>query len=152
MKGFEPLNVGSKFRCLTTWLHPICSPNLFLELVAPQVGFEPTTWRLTAVRSTTELLEIGDWTSPNLIKKKMWFNFKKTSFFEYWTKMFFWNWRGRTQIFWKKEKPVCSGDKVSVLPLWVFIYMMYTKVWRRFFRFPPAKKRAYSLMVRTRCS
>ncbi len=21
-KGFEPLNVGSKFRCLTTWLHP----------------------------------------------------------------------------------------------------------------------------------
>ena len=23
MKGFEPLNVGSKFRCLTTWLHPI---------------------------------------------------------------------------------------------------------------------------------
>ena len=21
-KGFEPLNAGSKFRCLTTWLHP----------------------------------------------------------------------------------------------------------------------------------
>ena len=89
MKGFEPLNVGSKFRCLTTWLHPICSPNLFLELVAPQVGFEPTTWRLTAVRSTTELLEIGDWTSPNLIKKKMWFNFKKTSFFEIEPRCFF---------------------------------------------------------------
>ena len=23
VKGFEPLNVGSKFRCLTTWLHPM---------------------------------------------------------------------------------------------------------------------------------
>ena len=23
VKGFEPLNVGSKFRCLTTWRHPI---------------------------------------------------------------------------------------------------------------------------------
>ena len=22
VKGFEPLNVGSKFRCLTTWRHP----------------------------------------------------------------------------------------------------------------------------------
>ena len=57
MKGFEPLNVGSKFRCLTTWLHPIIFQKFLLK-PSPQVGIEPTTRWLTAICSTSELLEI----------------------------------------------------------------------------------------------
>ena len=36
VKGFEPLTVGSKFRCLTTWLHPMtytCILLLFFNLM-----------------------------------------------------------------------------------------------------------------------
>ena len=38
-KGFEPLNVGSKFRCLTTWLHPndLCC---FVVLRSKTKGFK----------------------------------------------------------------------------------------------------------------
>ena len=36
VKGFEPLNVGIKIRCLTTWRHP----NKIQRLDAP-LGLEP---------------------------------------------------------------------------------------------------------------
>jgi hypothetical protein len=36
MKGLEPLILGSKFRCLATWPHPI-------PICEAKVGFEPTT-------------------------------------------------------------------------------------------------------------
>ena len=45
--GFEPTNTGVKVPRLTAWPRPY---------MAPQVGLEPTTLRLTAACSTIELL------------------------------------------------------------------------------------------------
>ena len=41
--GFEPTDDGVRVRCLTAWRYPC---------MAPQVGLEPTTNRLTADCST----------------------------------------------------------------------------------------------------
>ena len=55
-KGFEPLRQGyPSTRFPIVLLRPLGQ----LSNMAPQVGFEPTTARLTAECSTTELLRIG---------------------------------------------------------------------------------------------
>ena len=140
------------------------------NFMAPQVGFEPTTWRLTAVRSTTELLEIF------------------LPFFLF----FVWSKKKKTVRKTKMENKfflaLQKHEKSFYLCFRVFIYMMYTNVLYQFFyqknfkqillfsssfsfflftkrkkrkqkerklRVPcccHSKKRAYSLMVRTRCS
>ena len=56
MKGLEPLNVGSKFRCLATWRHPNMSPQienyLLLDLNEWQSAYEAdalTNWAKQAI-------------------------------------------------------------------------------------------------------
>ena len=59
--GFEPMNQGVADPCLTTWLCRLIIYDMmkhlkmFHHLLAPRVGLEPTTPRLTAVCSTIEL-------------------------------------------------------------------------------------------------
>jgi len=47
--------------------------NNFLLFLAPQVGLEPTTIRLTAERSTTELLRNIDHNNSKLIQSQLLF-------------------------------------------------------------------------------
>ena len=55
--GFEPADNGVADRGLTTWLsHQI----YYYKKIAPRVGFEPTTLRLTAGCSTAELSRKSD--------------------------------------------------------------------------------------------
>ena len=57
-KGFEPLRQGyPPTRFPIVLLRPLGQLSIFM---APQVGFEPTTARLTAECSTTELLRNYD--------------------------------------------------------------------------------------------
>ena len=58
--GFEPMNQGVADPRLTTWLcrlipYYMHNPSKDSYILAPRVGLEPTTPRLTAVCSTIEL-------------------------------------------------------------------------------------------------
>ena len=53
--GLEPLTSSLPWKCSTYWAME-AQLNLVYIKMAPQVGFEPTTARLTAECSTTELL------------------------------------------------------------------------------------------------
>ncbi len=52
VKGFEPLHDGVRVHSLTAWRHPHIKVNIFQKNLAPRVGLEPTTDRLTADCST----------------------------------------------------------------------------------------------------
>ena len=53
--GFEPTDDGVRVRCLTAWRYPYplySTKDILWRKLAPRVGLEPTTDRLTADCST----------------------------------------------------------------------------------------------------